>query len=72
MSRRKTKQKLFVVVGCHSCPNITSERTPRAGDAQDYYCTAVTPTEMVDGYIEYPSERRKNGDFPDWCPLENV
>jgi hypothetical protein len=61
--------RLFVVNGCHSCPNIVVERTPRAGCAEDYYCTAVRPRRKVDGYIEWDSEKRKDGDFPKFCPL---
>lgn len=62
--------RLAVVVNCHTCPHIAEERTPGAGCADDYYCTAVTPRKLVVGYVEYPSEKHKNHEFPDWCPLE--
>lgn len=75
--------KLVVIVGCHgnadkdipACPFLSSEETPGAGSADDYYCTAAKPKRgtkkrrMVDGYVEWPSEMRKPGDFPDFCPL---
>jgi hypothetical protein len=65
---KKIPTRLFVVTGCHSCPNIKSERTEGAGDALDYTCKATGKT--VAGYVEYASELRKNGDFPKWCPLK--
>jgi hypothetical protein len=61
--------RLFVVEGCHMCPHKEERRTPGAGFALDYWCTAVKPAKKFDGYIEWPSEMRKPGDFPAFCPL---
>ncbi len=66
----KAKVRLFVVTGCHTCPSVSIARTPGAGDALDFYCNAVTPKRLVAGYVEYPSEERKPGDFPKFCPLK--
>lgn len=66
--------RLFVVTGCHTCPNLVSERTPGAGYALDYFCKASRDKQGklrgVDGYVEWESEKRKPGDFPNFCPLE--
>lgn len=71
MSRAKRPPvRLFVVTGCHRCPNCEHSRTPGAGYASDYHCTAVTPKRLVDGYVEWPSEMREDGDFPSFCPLK--
>lgn len=65
------------------CPFRETERTEGAGYAQDYFCTATSKIEkekgrgkwkkkvhrMIDGYVEWQSEMRKDGDFPDFCPL---
>jgi hypothetical protein len=61
------------------CPFRMSERTEGAGCAEDYRCTAVFSKNklgrvtkeyaVIDGYVEYPSEMRKPGDFPRFCPL---
>jgi hypothetical protein len=59
------------IINCHQCPNISSERTPSAGFAIDYYCNAVSPRKIVAGYVEWNSEKRKDHDFPDFCPLES-
>lgn len=69
MTKRRTKRstRLFVVTNCAKCPNCEQERTPRAGYAHDYYCKATG--KMIAGYIEWPSEMPKDGEFPDWCPL---
>ena len=69
---KKLKKRLFVVTGCHKCPNEKAERTPGAGYALDHYCTAVTPKKIVAGYVEWPSEERKDGDFPKFCPLKET
>lgn len=69
-SSKRPPVRLFVVKGCHSCPNIRMERTPRAGYAQDYFCDAVSPPKKVVSYVEWPSEMRKDGDFPPFCPLK--
>lgn len=67
MARRRAKVKWFEVKGCMGCPNIRVERTPGAGYAVDYYCRPLG--KEVCGYVEWPSEERKDGDFPEWCPL---
>lgn len=69
-AKKKQNVRLFVVLGCHKCPNVESRRTPGAGYAEDYWCTAVTPQQKVAGYVEWNSQKRKDQDFPDWCPLE--
>ena len=66
----KDKVRLFVVKGCHSCPNLKAERTRGAGYALDYRCTAVEPSRLVVGYVEWPSEQQPDGEFPGFCPLE--
>lgn len=69
------KTKLFVVVGCHGdkhvrpCPNLTSRLTKGYGYAEDYLCRAAD-ARLIDGYVEWESEKRKPGDFPDFCPLQ--
>lgn len=77
------KTRLLVIVGCHGdeskkippCPFRISERTQGAGCADDYLCTAVKSEmrpgshALIDGYVEWPSEMRKPGSFPNFCPL---
>jgi hypothetical protein len=71
-----SKNRLLVIVGCHgddknpACPHLVSEATPGAGCATDYYCTSEGKRRMADGYIEWPSEMRKAGEFPSFCPLK--
>jgi hypothetical protein len=65
---KKLKVKLFEVNGCHSCPHVKDARTPGAGYALDFHCS-LTGT-MVAFYVEWPSEKRKDGDFPKDCPLK--
>lgn len=63
--------RLAIITNCHHCPYISRpEHTPGSGCGQDYYCTAVTPCKLVVGYVEWTSDRAKDHDFPDWCPLE--
>lgn len=76
-----TKTRLLVIVGCHgdkdhpACPYLRSERTAGAGYAHDYWCHGrggPGPDRFkVDGYVEWDSEKRKPGDFPDKCPLSD-
>ncbi len=71
------RSRLLVIVGCHgdatvghpACPHMRSERTPQSGYAVDYWCHATNPRFMIDGYVEWDSEKRKPGDFPADCPL---
>lgn len=71
------KVRLFVVVvvGCHGneetppCPLMHTERTQGAGYALDYRCLGKQGHPMIDGYVEWPSEMHKEGDFPNFCPL---
>lgn len=66
--------KILVVVGCHgdknhpACPFLSSVRTPGAGYALDYHCKAAG-NKILNGYVEWDSEKRKSGDFPSFCPL---
>lgn len=65
------QQRLYVVDGCKSCPNRTEARTPGTGFGIDWRCKAVEDRK-IRGYIEWPSEEPKDGEFPDWCPLPTV
>lgn len=71
----KPQTRLFVVVGCHGddthppCPNRKEDRTAGSGYALDYTCSAAG-NKLIDGYVEWPSEMSKAGDFPKFCPLE--
>lgn len=59
---------VFVGIGrCDDCPFVTISRTPRAGYAYDYYCTA-NPEEKkcIASYVEYDSEIPP---VPQWCPF---
>lgn len=68
------RRKLIVIERCcprskqPGCPNATNDRTPGAGYAVDWFCTAAAKR-MIVGYVEWDSELPKDGDFPDWCPL---
>lgn len=62
--------RLVVITNCHHCPHIKNVRTPGAGCAEDFYCTAVTPPAMVVGYVEWNKDKRPDHNFPEWCPLE--
>jgi len=59
-----------VITSCHGCLHATVQRTPHAGYAHDYYCAAVTPPRPFVSYVEWDSDKRKDHDFPAWCPLE--
>lgn len=48
------------------CPFCTSERTPYAGFAFDYYCNKFSPRRKVMGYVEGFSDHEP---VPSWCPL---
>ncbi len=80
MSGTTKERRLFIVTGCRSCPHKIVERTPNAGYAEDWFCKAsrkqnITRTDhpkgyrKIAGYIEWPSEEPKDGEFPKWCPL---
>ena len=64
---KTVETRLLVLKNCADCPNIKTERTPRSGYAMDYICKITGSVVM--GYIEWPSEMRKDGDFPKDCPL---
>lgn len=51
---------------CRSCPLVEIERTPKAGYAFDYFCSATSPMKLIASYVEYPSEIPE---VPDWCPI---
>lgn len=75
-SKPSTPTRLLVIVGCHGdkdhppCPYLRNDRTQGAGYAQDYFCHGKPSGKFqVDGYVEWDSEKRKPGDFPDKCPL---
>lgn len=59
-----------MVKGCHSCPNIRESLTKGYGYATDYHCSETGT--LLAGYVEWESEKRKDGDFPDDCPLTEV
>lgn len=63
----KKKIKMFIVEGCHSCPNIMNKPTDGAGYAIDYFCKK-TGTKVA-GYVEWERDKRNDGDFPEDCPL---
>lgn len=75
MPAKKPQKRLFVVEGCHSCPNCVTNSTKPFGYALDYRCK-VGPLDknnrfpLIAGYVEWESEKRKDGDFPEWCPLK--
>ncbi len=59
---------LIPVGRCDQCPKHFTERTPRSGFAEDYFCKAVqTPAgpKKITSYVEWDSEIPP---VPDWCP----
>lgn len=52
---------------CDNCPAVETEKTPSAGMATDYYCTATKKRRKIAGYIEW--ENREMPDIPKWCPF---
>lgn len=59
---------LIPVGRCDQCPKHTTERTPRSGFANDYFCTAVqlpSGPKMITSYVEWDSEIPP---VPEWCP----
>lgn len=65
--RRKIKVLIpFKLDCCAYCPKVKEERTPNAGYAFDYYCTAKNNRKIM-GYVEYDSELVE---VPKWCPYK--
>lgn len=54
------------IENCSECPKNEAKRTPGAGYAEDYYCTAVSPKKKTSGYVEWA---RDVNPVPQWCPL---
>jgi len=76
-------KKLVVISNCiKQCPHVRTERTIGAGCADDYLCARTKAPKNqqhyreigrhIVGYIEYPSELPKDGEFPKWCPLQEA
>lgn len=59
------KPAAYIPVGrCDECRLCRVERTPRAGYAYDYICTAMNKT--ITTYVEWDSEIPA---IPHWCPF---
>ena len=74
-------RKLVVIANCIRCPHVTTERTRGAGCADDLLCkVSKAPMaqdhhaigRLIRGYIEWPSELPKDGEIPEWCPLQTA
>lgn len=63
--RKKTKVAILMALDCcNKCPNVIENRTPDAGYAFDYFCSAKDNKKIM-GYVEYDSEL---AEVPNWCP----
>lgn len=70
----KFKPEVVVTIDvgrCDECPFVTTERTPNAGFAFDYFCTACKnkytgKLKRITSYVEWDSEIPP---VPDWCPF---
>lgn len=65
------KTRIYIVKGCHSCPHAKDDN--HWGSTTTVRCTAVTDSDGKHPAVchwEYNSEKRKNGDFPSFCPLK--
>jgi len=73
-----TEFRIYPVKNCHECPACDSGLTKGFGYAMDYFCKLSPEKDnkwgfkLVDSYIEWDSEKRKNGNFPKWCPLSEL
>ena len=68
MPKVKINLGVIEINRCDECPKVRTERTPGAGCATDYYCTATRRDKKVMGYIEWSREMKP---VPKWCPLKD-
>lgn len=70
-------KRLVVISNCtKQCPYVRTVRTKGAGYAEDYLCSKAEKKDgklrMIAGYVEWDSDLPKEGEFPEWCPLQEA
>ena len=69
MTTKRINTKLAQIENCMNCPNCDTKLTKGFGYAMDYFCTAAD-NKTIAGYVEWDSEKPKDGVFPKFCPLK--